>query len=118
MWNRLVLMSAGLTFTGSIQLYGDNVGMCSEETSELIKTGFYLRTFARREDTSSVKGYDSERIDVNRSIKGYGNSLTAPHEVCGSRDCIEPEKCDSKTVIHYCKPRGYYDIVLHVIREA
>ncbi|MGI6106155.1 MAG: hypothetical protein ACOYD7_08255 [Raoultibacter sp.] len=40
-----------------------------------------LRAFARGEDVSPVKPYDPETKDVNRSIKSYGNGLTAPHDI-------------------------------------
>jgi DNA polymerase-4 len=45
------------------------------------KIGFMLRAFARGEDVSPVKPYDPETKDVNRSIKSYGNGLTAPHDI-------------------------------------
>lgn len=45
------------------------------------KVGFILRAFARGEDRTPVKAYDPESEDVSRSIKSYGNGLTAPHDI-------------------------------------
>ncbi|MDR1359121.1 MAG: hypothetical protein LBJ48_07225 [Coriobacteriales bacterium] len=50
------------------------------------KIGFVLRCFARGEDTTPVKAYDPKSRDVLRSIKSYGNGLTAPHDICCERD--------------------------------
>ncbi len=48
--------------------------------------GFMLRTFARGEDTTPVKSYDPDAQDVLRSIKSYGNGLTAPHDITTEDD--------------------------------
>ena len=45
------------------------------------KVGFYLRTFARGEDPSPVKAFDPTRHNVDRTIKSFGNGLTAPHNI-------------------------------------
>jgi len=50
------------------------------------KIGFMLRTFARGEDATPVKAYDPEAKDVHRTIKGYGNGLTAPHDITCPED--------------------------------
>lgn len=50
------------------------------------KVGFILRTFARGEDTTPVKAYDPASNDVGRTIKSYGNGLTAPHDICCKQD--------------------------------
>ncbi|MCL2492135.1 MAG: DNA polymerase IV [Coriobacteriia bacterium] len=50
------------------------------------KIGFMLRSFARGEDTTTVKSYDARRCDVARQIKSYGNGLTAPHDITCERD--------------------------------
>lgn len=43
--------------------------------------GFTLRSFARGEDGSAVKAYDLSSQDVCRTIKSFGNGLTAPHDI-------------------------------------
>ena len=48
--------------------------------------GLKLRAFARGEDASPVKPYDPASHDVHRSIKSYGNGLTAPHDIHTERD--------------------------------
>ena len=50
------------------------------------KIGFMLRSFARGEDAGPVKAYDPERRDVDRTIKSYGNGLTAPHDILSPGD--------------------------------
>jgi DNA polymerase-4 len=50
------------------------------------KVGFYIRSFARGEDASPVKAYDPGLHDVARSIKSYGNGLTAPHDITSPDD--------------------------------
>lgn len=45
------------------------------------KIGFVLRTFALGLDDTPVKAYDPEAKDVGRTIKSYGNGLTAPHDI-------------------------------------
>lgn len=45
------------------------------------KIGFMLRAFARGEDDTPVKPFDPESGDAPRSVKGYGNGLTAPHDI-------------------------------------
>lgn len=50
------------------------------------KIGFVLRTFARGEDETPVKPYDPHRRDVDRTIKSYGNGLTAPHDITCEKD--------------------------------
>lgn len=48
--------------------------------------GATLKTFARGEDASSVKPYDPQARNVNRTIKSYGNGLTAPHDIYTASD--------------------------------
>ena len=50
------------------------------------KVGFILRTFARGEDITPVKAFDPEAKDVSRTIKSYGNGLTAPHDIVTEGD--------------------------------
>lgn len=50
------------------------------------KIGAVLQSFARGEDASPVKAYDLTRENVDRSIKSYGNGLTAPHDICEAHD--------------------------------
>lgn len=45
------------------------------------KVGFILRAFARGEDETPVKAYDPEAHNVDRTIKSFGNGLTAPHNI-------------------------------------
>ncbi|MDR2108997.1 MAG: hypothetical protein LBP28_06035 [Coriobacteriales bacterium] len=48
--------------------------------------GLTLSMFARGEDTAPVKSYDPDRKGVSRTIKSYGNGLTAPHDIVTARD--------------------------------
>ena len=50
------------------------------------KIGFVLRCFARGEDSTPVKTYDTDADDVLRTIKSYGNGLTAPHDITCEHD--------------------------------
>jgi DNA polymerase-4 len=50
------------------------------------KIGGVLQTFARGEDRTSVKPYDPVRNGVDRSIKSFGNGLTAPHDIENPHD--------------------------------
>lgn len=50
------------------------------------KIGFVLQAFARGEDTTPVKAYDPDARDVSRTIKSYGNGLTAPHDITCESD--------------------------------
>lgn len=50
------------------------------------KVGYVLRAFARGEDTTPVKAYDPSAKDVSRTIKSYGNGLTAPHDITTIND--------------------------------
>ena len=50
------------------------------------KIGFALRTYARGEDDTPVKAYDPEARDVDRTVKSYGNGLTAPHDIVCEAD--------------------------------
>lgn len=48
--------------------------------------GHTLRSFARGEDSSPVKAFNPDFRDVMRTIKSYGNGLTAPHDIKTSHD--------------------------------
>lgn len=48
--------------------------------------GATLKTFAQGKDITEVKAYDPEARGVNRTIKSYGNGLTAPHDITTARD--------------------------------
>ena len=48
--------------------------------------GLTIRAFARGEDASPVKPYDPEARDVARTVKSYGNGLTAPHDIASESD--------------------------------
>ena len=54
------------------------------------KVGFVLRTFARGEDATPVKAYDPLLRDVDRTVKSYGNGLTAPHPITSAADARAP----------------------------
>ena len=46
------------------------------------KIGFMLREFAQGKDNSPVRIMDPAKADVDYDIKGIGNGLTAPHDLC------------------------------------
>lgn len=50
------------------------------------KVGFTLRYFAQGLDDTPVKAYDPEAKDVERTVKSYGNGLTAPHDIVCEAD--------------------------------
>ena len=45
-----------------------------------------LRAFARGEDATPVKPYDQARNEVDRTVKSFGNGLTAPHDIVSASD--------------------------------
>jgi len=45
------------------------------------KVGGILQVFAQGKDDSPVKPYDIERGGVDRTVKSFGNGLTAPHDI-------------------------------------
>lgn len=49
--------------------------------TSLGKVGFMLRDFALGNDTSPVKTFDEEKVDVSREIKSYGNGITFPRDI-------------------------------------
>lgn len=48
--------------------------------------GATLKTFALGKDVTEVKAYDPKAQGVSRTIKSYGNGLTAPHDITTARD--------------------------------
>lgn len=46
------------------------------------KVGFMLRTFARGDDKTPVSVMNPDTIDVDRTIKSYGNGITFPRDIC------------------------------------
>lgn len=69
----------------------DTIGDLAHASDEFLqrrfgKVGFVLRTFARGEDETPVKPYDPNMKDVERTIKSYGNGLTAPHDLVCEAD--------------------------------
>ena len=50
------------------------------------KIGLVLRAFARGEDATPVKPYDQARNEVDRTVKSFGNGLTAPHDIVSASD--------------------------------
>lgn len=49
------------------------------------KVGFMLRDFALGNDTSPVKTFEEDKIDVSREIKSYGNGITFPRDITDSK---------------------------------
>lgn len=75
----------------------DTIGDLASASSELLrrrlgKIGGILRTFARGEDTTPVKPYDMVRNEVDRTVKSFGNGLTAPHDIA--------DRADAKALIY------------------
>ena len=69
----------------------DTVGDLACASPELLrrrlgKVGGILRTFARGEDATPVKPYDAARNEVDRTVKSFGNGLTAPHDIACEAD--------------------------------
>lgn len=69
----------------------DRIGDLACATPELLrrrlgKIGLVLRTFARGEDATPVKPYDAARNEVDRTVKSFGNGLTAPHDIVSASD--------------------------------
>lgn len=69
----------------------DTIGGIARASPELLqrrlgKMGGVLRAFARGEDETPVKPYDAVRNEVDRTIKSYGNGLTAPHDIATPED--------------------------------
>ncbi len=50
------------------------------------KIGLTLRTFACGDDQTPVRVFDPETRDVDRTVKSYGNGLTAPHDITCESD--------------------------------
>ena len=64
----------------------DTIGDLACASPELLhrrlgKVGGILRTFARGEDATPVKPYDAAKNEVDRTVKSFGNGLTAPHDI-------------------------------------
>ena len=69
----------------------DTVGDLACASPELLrrrlgKVGGMLRTFARGEDATPVKPFDMARNEVDRTVKSFGNGLTAPHDIACEAD--------------------------------
>lgn len=69
----------------------DTIGDLALASPELLrrrlgKIGLVLRTFARGEDATPVKPYDQARNEVDRTVKSFGNGLTAPHDIACAAD--------------------------------
>lgn len=69
----------------------DTVGDLACASPELLqrrlgKVGGILRAFARGEDISPVRPYDPGRNEVDRTVKSFGNGLTAPHDIASAAD--------------------------------
>ena len=70
------LRSAGYETIGDLAFAGDYF-----LKRRFGKIGFMLRAFARGEDSSPVRVMDPAKADVDYTIKGIGNGLTAPHDL-------------------------------------
>lgn len=69
----------------------DTIGQLANASPELLrrrlgKVGGMLRAFARGEEATPVKPYDPVRNEVGRTVKSFGNGLTAPHDIVGATD--------------------------------
>ncbi len=69
----------------------DRIGELACASPELLrrrlgKIGLVLRAFARGEDATPVKPYDQARNEVDRTVKSFGNGLTAPHDIVIASD--------------------------------
>lgn len=69
----------------------DTIGDLACASPELLrrrlgKIGLVLRTFARGEDATPVKPYDLVKNEVDRTVKSFGNGLTAPHDIASAAD--------------------------------
>ena len=69
----------------------DRIGELACASPELLrrrlgKIGLVLRAFARGEDATPVKPYDQARNEVDRTVKSFGNGLTAPHDIVSASD--------------------------------
>lgn len=69
----------------------DTIGDLALSSPELLrrrlgKIGLVLRTFARGEDATPVKPYDAVKNEVDRTVKSFGNGLTAPHDIASEAD--------------------------------
>lgn len=71
------LYSAGYITIGDLAYAGDYF-----LDKRFGKIGRMLRAFARGEDASPVRVMDPSKADVDYVIKGIGNGLTAPHDLC------------------------------------
>lgn len=75
------LHSAGYETIGDVAHAGDHFLQ-----KRFGKVGFMLRAFARGEDASPVREMDPAKADVDYTIKGIGNGLTAPHDLVCEAD--------------------------------
>ena len=78
------------------------------------KIGFVLRTFARGEDTTPVKALCPESADVTRTVKSYGNSLTAPHDIVTEADAKALIYLLAESVAHRLREGGHRATVVSV----
>ncbi|WP_165046028.1 DNA polymerase IV [Adlercreutzia sp. ZJ138] len=70
---------SGIETIGDVAHISDT--FCKNRFGGTGKVGRMLRVFARGEDPSPVKVFDPAKADVDYTIKGIGNGLTAPHDL-------------------------------------
>ena len=85
-WNKIFAKFGKLHSSGI-----DRIGELACASPELLrrrlgKIGLVLRAFARGEDATPVKPYDQARNEVDRTVKSFGNGLTAPHDIVSASD--------------------------------
>ena len=78
------------------------------------KIGFVLRAFARGEDTTPVKALSADTDNVVRTVKSYGNSLTAPHDIVCERDAKALVYLLSESVAHRLREGGHRATVVAI----
>lgn len=80
------LRASGIDTIGDVAHMSDM--FCKNRFGGTGKVGLMIRSFARGEDASPVKVLDPSKSDVDYTIKGIGNGLTAPHDL----ECEEDAK--------------------------
>jgi DNA polymerase-4 len=78
------------------------------------KIGFVLRAFARGEDATPVKPLSPESVNVQRTVKSYGNSLTAPHDIVTAHDAKALIYLLSESVAHRLREGGHRGTVVSI----
>jgi DNA polymerase-4 len=86
------LLYIGAATEAKLRALGINtIGELAETPTKMLsnrfgKVGVVLQTFALGNDSTPVKAYDPKAQNVERTIKSYGNGLTAPHDITNPHD--------------------------------